>query len=555
MADKQERQAEEIIDTEKKEVADSQKDKKGNRQQRRRSQKDKGKDKPRGKRGAILNNPIYYNSYSNYSQEAGKLAFGVPLGAILSDDYNDAINMAIPGVMTIAFIPTPGVSNDFTSPMNRSSIHYWTQLRSIQKASAPYDHQDVTMMLIAMDSCYMFHRLMKKAYGLMRNFTPLNRYYPRAILAGMGFNFNDLLNNIDDFRAYINQFAYNCGQYALPKDVWFFDRHEELTSTIIVDSDTTRAQTYQFVPAGFWQYDNTVASGSQLIWKTWLGDNPQAPTLHTFEEIVAFGNALINAVSNEQDFSYISGDMMQLYGSANCHSLPYTMEGEIVNPVYSEEIMSQVENMMIAGEWATGYTPVISQNPEVNSGAIIFQPQFKAMETVEESWSAWTRHYMNMHMEHPTSDDVLVASRLMYNQSMPALGTVSVTSCGSEIVQFVQIWEVNPSTGAFREIYVDSNALVSDFGTESSASIQGDIQKAARLTQFDWHPMIRWYAGPNSATPNVFLGWVGDIDNITPVPDQNLFRMHEAAMFSLFDVRSATNSSRVNYTPNKWSDK
>nr|AVX53445.1 putative capsid [Marmot picobirnavirus] len=497
-------------------------------------------------KGSILNDPAFYNSYPMFAQEAGRLPFGVPLGTPMALDNANGIMFSVPGAMVISFIPCPGVSTDFTSPMNRSSIHYWTQLRAIQKASAPYDHQDVTMMMMAMDSCYIFHRLMQKAYGILQNFSPLNNFYPGAILAGMGFDYGDLLKNIDDFRAYINEFAYNCGQYAMPKDVWLFSRHEQLTQTLLVDSETTRGQSYNFVPYGLWQYDNTVSTGSQLIWKPWLNQTLTDNTRHTFAEVVEYGTALIDAISNEQDFSFISGDMTALYGANNVHQLDYTPENYAVFPKYSEEMMSQIENLRMVGEFYSGYTPVISQNPSVNEGAIIFNPIFTAKDGDDENWSAWTRNFINMHMDNPTSDDVLVATRLAvsFNPS-PNQYQVTLTSCGTEIVSHVVIWQQNPNTGNFRSIGLDSNAVTSVFGTDSNANIESDVTRMCLLTQFNWHPLIRWFFGPNSATANVFAGWVGDIDNITNLPDANLARMHKAALFSLFDVRSSASSSRV----------
>lgn len=475
----------------------------------------------------------YTDKFPTFAKDAATLPFAQPLGSIveLTTDGNDPI--ATPGVMAIHFYPTIGVSNDWTSPINRSSIRFWTYLRSIQKASGPYDHQDITMMVLAIDSCIMFHSLMRRIYGLVNAFTPINEYYPRGLMLANGISFDDIRANLQDFRAYINSFAYNLGQYVLPADIDLFDRHRWMCEGLYVDSSAAKAQTYMFVPRGFWKYDNTVSTGSQLTYVDWIG-SAASPTLHTFSAIKSFGDNLINAISNEQDFTYISGDMHAFYGD-KVFRVDYTEEMFRVIPSYNETVLSQIENCMIAGTWASNYTPKITQNPQLNAGAIVFQPELNF-----PSMMGTVKSIMNFHWDSPTPDQVLEATRLMFLPSRTLSHTI--VSCGTEIVCAAWIWQINPATGAFRANPITSSTMsvtaASSDATQFTITAQ-NFQNLTLIGEFDWAPMIRTWKQITTASgddqyiePNI----VADLDNWSVVNDDYLTNIHTAVLYNLFNI-------------------
>lgn len=349
-------------------------------------------------------NPIsFYTKFSQFAEDAGRIAFSRPLGAVHPMDIRGFSSQMVAeaGVMRIAFAPTVGVSSDFTSPLNRSSINFYARLRSTQKAFGDYDHQDLTMMMLAIDSAIMYHALGRRIYGTLMDMTPTNRYYPRAIIGAAGLSFPNSQKNIQDFRAFLNEFALQIEQYALPDNIALFARHSWMCEGLYVDSETTRAQTYMFVPTGFWKYNGTSDTGSQLDWVTYLNPGATAVTQYTIDEFMEIGRSLINAMSNDADFAVMAGDLYAYYGGSVL-KLPYIEEKYTILPTYDKTVLSQIENAKICGPWASGYTPVISQNPTVNSGAIIFQP------AVQCSTSALvTNVRMNMHTDSPTPAEVM----------------------------------------------------------------------------------------------------------------------------------------------------
>lgn len=467
-------------------------------------------------------NPVaFYTKYSTFARDAATLPFATPLGSKhsipISKTLGEEATYIVPGVMRLEFIPCFGVSPDYTSPINRSSVRFYTYLRSNQKASASYDHQDITMMELALDSLYMFHGMVRRAYGICKNFTPLNRYYARTLVQAMNFDYDDMINNLQDLRAYLNTFAYNAGQYAMPEDITLFKRHKWMVEGYYVDSPSTRAQTYLFVPYNLWRYDNTVATGSQLVSEPVAGHLP-----FKFADIIALGNKLLNAVSNDEDFAVISGDIYNFYGGTT-YKLEYTDENYSIYPAYSEVVLSQIENAVVTP--VTDSSLVVTQNPAVNQGAIVFNPDV----TIQ---TANAPVFLNFHHDSPTPDDVIEATRLT-TALVPNDGASStkIAACGTEIIHSctVYIANANAALNSFETHYV--NRLI----TADKVTPVGEIlQQMSLLAQFDWAPGF-WVVDASETLPEL-IGSTWDIDNISEIPTNYLTMIHTAALYSLFEV-------------------
>lgn len=489
-------------------------------------------------------NPIdLYLKFEEFARDAATVPFSRPLGAPYNVNWastdstvvtNDGLWADI-GIMRMVFSPTIGVSNGFDSPINRSSINNYARIRSTQKAFGDYDHQDLTMMMLAIDSCIMYHSLGRRIYGLLTDMTPVNRYYPRALVAASGVSFNATQKQIQDFRAFLNEFALQVEQYSLPKDILLFDRHKWMCEGIYVDSESKKAQTYMFVPRGFWKYNNTSETGSQLDFVTYIKPGqPSVATNYTIEEFEAIGQQLIAALSNDADFALMSGDLHAYYGG-DTMKLPYVDEKYVILPKYDKVVLSQIENATCVGDWATTYTPTISQNAGVNNGAILFTP---IVDTGKSRITLQAR--MNMHMDSPTPDDVIEASRLVSVLEQPITGTsTNVQYCGSEIVHYVDIFQMNPTTGNPRSHHIQSmwNGISDATTVADLTNFMGNI---SFMCSFDWAPRLELYVVDTTKNPQVleYTGSTWDIDNNNDIRNEYLSTIHTACLYSLFNMKT-----------------
>lgn len=470
------------------------------------------------------NDPKSYKKFDQFAIDSATLPFALPTGAplnIVDHAYagTDSGSQVAPGVMALYFIPSIGVSSNFNSPINRSSIRFYTYMRSNQKASATYDHQDVTMMEIAMDSAFLFHGLCSKLYAIINQFTPANEYLSRTTIEACGGDFNDLRANLQDFRAYINAYAYSLGQFALPKDMELFNRHRWMVEGQYTDSDSKKAQIYMFVPAGFWQYDNTVTTGSQCKWISYQGIT--GTQTFTFAQLKALGDGLLNAISGDEDFAIISGDIYNFYGG-DTYKLPYIDEGYTVSPAYDKRVLSQIENAVVMPIDVTSL--VITQNPSVNQGAIIFQPTL-----TETSYSVSTQ--LNFHWDSPSPDDVLDATRLV---SVASSTSNTIATCGTEIISGLRVFSRN-NQGQTVSVQYQSNQIQWNADAASAAEIN-TLKQLMQLAQFDWAPQVRVWYHPSTGTANTFCGTTWDLDNFNMIPEGYIANIHLASLLSLFTV-------------------
>lgn len=492
------------------------------------------------------NDVQWYSNFPQFAKDVATLPFSTPLGNALdlASDINAVAHIerltVVPGLMRLGFFPTIGVSDNLSSAVNRSSLRYYSALRNKQKASAPYDQADSMMAMIALDSLYMLWAHMRRAYGVAQLYSPINRYYPKALLQAMGVS-TTILDHLAEFRVFINRFAISLGQFATPK----FDmllRHQWMCSGIYSDAQSTRAQTYCFVPEGFWQYDNTAEVGTTLKWIEWNDPKANNVKQHTLEEIQSMANSMIAALAGDEDIGRITGDIFAAFGESNTYKVEETLEGYTVLPAYNPLVLAQIENCVFCNGWATGYTPLITQNPSINNGAIIFQPQFEGSfitttNNVTIDFRMACQSILNCHGDNPTPEFVLEASRLVFNAEMVVSDGRSYLkphSIGSDVITNARIWVVNPFTGNNRSLKINTNAIyVTETGDTQLADLIGN------MAPFDWHPILYVMSDNNPAagTQDDYLhGFFGDIDNLAPLPSTQLEMMHEAAMLSLFDL-------------------
>lgn len=491
----------------------------------------------------------WYANFPHYSADVATLAFGTPVGQPIRVFDQDFVAAA--GIMALHYTPTIGWSTGLTSPINRQAVRFQTYLRSVQRAAATYDAADTVMYLMAIDSLYSYWAYMRRAYGVAQLFTPTNKYLPRRLLQAMGID-PSICENLADFRAYINRFALNIGRFATPAGFDITDRHMWMNSGIYLDSNTTRAQIYIFVPAVFYKYDNTVTTGSKLQAQQFASFDAM-PALRDLHSLITFGEGLLTAIDNDDDTMNISGDLYRAYTQSGLRQVEETGENYAIAPVYDQTVLSQIENATLVGNWVNDQgtslqMPSISQDPSINSGAVTFNGRVLTYLTVSDDDSAfyanvaahYSTHFLNMHMDSPSPEAVMEATRLTastYN-SAPAVATGQssqvVSPCGSEVVNYVTICQTSPENfAAVKFLAYHSNTVWLAQGGDLVK--KNSLELLALVQQFDWAPMLYVAKGAGDGKGDV-LQVAADVDNFTAVTEAQLTNIHEAALLSLLDI-------------------
>lgn len=524
---------------------------------------------------SMTNDVSWYSNYPQLVKDVAQISFGKPLGlpfdlsnlsparpSIANEPYT-----FIPGLCAIHFVPTIGISNDKTSAVNRCALRLYTNIRSQLRTNGNYDSQDMMMAVLAVDSAYMFHNWLKRLYGIAQLWTPTNRYYPTQLLYANGVNADDFTkgSTLVNLRSYINTFAADLGAYAIPGDFDIFKRHDWMVSGYYADSQTERAQTYMFVPDGFWQFNNTSQVGTQLDFKP-LSDYANA-TFLTLDEIKNIGKDILRNLMGDEDMGDICGDLLNAFGPTMMRVPETIPDGYRVLPSYDATVLSQIENLDAVGEIPKNM--VITQDPSINNGAILFQPKVTMLRSQESSALAgmgWYANYaaltqggklINFHHDSPSPGDVIEATRLSLRIKSPNQETKPkpsemtgsiVESCGSEIVTYLQYIRLQNGGRNY-------DLVGTGLGPNAASANYNNVAAAmARISQFDWHPLMYVYAenGASSTTPLssyscLLDGVFGDLDYVGMLSPEDLYNINDVVMLSLFDTALYTAKVRNKY--------
>lgn len=490
------------------------------------------------------NDSSWYNRFPQLVRDVASISFGRPLGRSTSIALNNPKRptvtnetVTIPGIMSLNFYPAIGYSEDKYSAVNRSAVRLYTYMRSHLKTSSDYDSQDMMMAVIALDSAYAFHKWMQRIYGIAQLYTPVNYYYPRALLSAAGASPDEFVNGniLMQLRAYINTYAIALGQWCVPNNIDLFNRHQWMCAGLYTDGTEERAQTYLFRPIGFWQYNNTVTTGSQL-------DFVKLPFPATLKQIMEYGDNLIKNLMGDEDIANISGDLLNAFGPNAMMRADETPENYRILPTYDSTVLMQIENADFVGEFTSGSSFVISQDPSVNAGAIMFQPVMDVNPTTM-SWDAaqhivLTQKYkmLNFHVDSPQPLDIIEATRFTVRHE-PTDADISplqikLKCFGADLLKDAHIWTIR--SGAPQGLEFTGSCAYST----SASKNQVALEATTALSQFDWSPQLYWYAtsGSGASISYKYLGWMCDAGNVGFVDAGELQDIHDTVMISLFDI-------------------
>lgn len=510
-------------------------------------------------------NPVsFYNKYPQYFKDAGTVPFADPVGAKVDIRNVPNTNVRgrqffVPGIMALEYIPGIGYSCDNTSPINRASQAMTTWMKATQKFTSAFDKADVMMAFMALDSCYILYEMGKRAYGASNLTSPVNRWIPNTLSTALGIQYDSIVSDPAKFRARLNKFAIDLGQFCVPKELDITARHMWMTRGLYWDADNvmSKAQLYAFVPRGVWKYDNTVSTGSQLTWVPFplSGNGTVGMTAEQFFQIC---NDCLTAISGDDDIVQICALFFNAFGREAMRQLEEVPDLYTVFPVYDRLVLSQIENCTIIGDFAAGYTPVISQDPSVNNGAILYQPRFlinglkpstaKTAVPFSNAVLYDTKRILNWHGTQPSPDEVIEMTRLtvgVKSGEIDSNGTFAPTAFGADTLAagVVYHYPVNATTPAdwptgWTETNVFFHDMVlngdSDFGWQTRA-----LNTVMNVAAFDWAPKIEVYLCSGTTAENmqyVRCGALQDYSNYAVLDADKIATMHDAAMLSLFDL-------------------
>ena len=519
------------------------------------------------------NDPEWYNLNPDLTRDAASISFETPLrnGVTLATEGNSSMfpsdltnDYAVDTILhrasmvNLQWIPTIGKGSlHSTTPVNVAAQNIYSWVRHANSGHANYEPSDIMMYLLALSEAYKYYAWGRLIYKVANSQFPQDVNFVKAFQACTGVQIDDYRQNLADFRYYLNTVATRLNALYVPSKFPYFNRHIWLAANVFKDSPIKKSAYYVFRPYCVGVYKEGSASeatGSLVM--TALSDS----TPGSYKTLM---DGVLNAIINSEDIGIISGDIKKAYGD-NLFTIEATPVDDYINPVYSEEVLAQINNISFAmneplgGVKSSWHIHQYPGNHQIYQGLYHadiedylndshVNPNFPLMENAltRGSYIPAIEHsaLINTYVEQPKPEFVLVYSRFTNIQRVDQVtgittGSTYPDSCGSEVVLFASVAYAERATDGswswqHEEVYRNRN-------TERPVS-QGIAAKTLSLpaltSQIDWFPRYSTTLFDSNGLYDKSSYLIAqDIDNFAVVNTNSLDNMHSCALLSQFDI-------------------
>nr|AVX53436.1 putative capsid [Marmot picobirnavirus] len=507
-------------------------------------------DKKGKKMGDHYNDPMWYAQNEALLNDAASFAYSWPLGSRISLGA-DFTSQSIPGILTYRLAPAIGKSTDAYSAVNVASKQLYSWIRHANSGAKNYESADLMMYILATTEAYAYYEWLKRIYGMAQIYSVTNRYYPFALISSNGVNYKDVMYNLADLRYYINQYAVKLGSLCIPAGMTYTQRRRWVFQNYYVDSkDTAKAQTYMFIPDGFWSYDELSGPGT-LKYNRFT----PPPAGYSVHDLMEDGNVLLEFLLASEDIGIMSGDILKAYTKDGIEKVSDIDESYMVLPSYSEEVLWQINNATVLPS-PDANSMDVTQDASIGSGAILFNPKWTFIADQGSDFSRAGLIYTWDRLCNMTHDDVKPAETMVATRLMAVLEedptvetglTYVLNSAGSDfcvgcnITRFlidnssdVQSWELEIEPAPDYAVTIANP-------TPESLNI---VSELGLLENFDWHHMtvfsFRWDQDVQAWTDSLFQ----DVSNYAIIPAHGIAKMNDTAILSLFSAPQVARYSK-----------
>lgn len=346
-------------------------------------------------------------------------------------------------------------------------------------------------------------------------------------------------------------------------------------------------------PAGYFSFDLD-EQGAGMLKYTSLSTEEKALTVNEYLTIL---DQMIHPIltNYDEDFGIMSGDIMKAYDANSLYKLPAVPEEFAIAPEYSEEVLSQIQNATLLGNYIHDFNYRQVVNPTApNAGALVHDPSLdismdvligshvsvgaSVTTNIKNFVSAAQSRLISLNLTNPEPGDTMVATRLTamvgkptdYRVEQVTKGVlrymrISALNCpiltaGTEWATRAYIYKVAGYGKAYNVsvLDVDMDAYIPDVKftgtfTDPEKPVNGVrgtelyLQRSVRLSHFRFHPLVvaTMMNVEANATDSVINSVVinnlrnfynYEIDNYTVLSGTDLEQLNEIAVLSLLNI-------------------
>lgn len=533
---------------------------------RRRDDKERFEDKQNRNQGMSnsSNDVSWYSRNPQLLMAAGQIPYPYRPGMFMpywdaTPVYDTATKQdyAIPGIMSLKWVPSFGNSDSTTDPISVVGKEIYARVRAAYSGQLDADAPDYVVYVGALDGVFTYLAWLKRVYRTISLYTPENYLFPDQMLAAYGFSSPadrlSLTTNKVKLWQSINELVLMSRKYRCPAVMDLFNRHYWMSDNVYADAASPRAQLYAYNPGAVFKVTEVpVSGGTDMVQGLKLVAIPTTAASGStiVDTLYNYGLELIQALDAWDDAYTISGYLMRAYDGVPSFTVAELAQDEVLIAAYEPEVLAQIENFRSVEAFGANPTVTLSAliqsmvvTQRLSDNAVIANASYTIANYAQKALvnqGVSIKPILNVHTDAPTVADTVIASRMhaVTRFSMDNTTLKAVIEAGTEIPYGMSVHTYTKTTDIGKTAanltqpqYIFAEYPVATSGDKTTYSA-GDIVLALQLDQFDWHPFIYVLTGN---TFNVRAGIVGDIYNTTQLAKDVLENIHKVCLYSEFN--------------------
>lgn len=462
---------------------------------------------------------------------------------------------AIPGIMSLSWVPSFGNSNSTTDPISVVGKEIYARVRAAYSGQLDADAPDYVVYIGALDGVFTYLAWLKRVYRTVSLYTPENYLFPDQMLAAYGFTNARVRQQLTTQKTLlwqlINELILMSRKYRCPAVMDLFNRHYWMSDNVYSDAPSPRAQLYVYNPGAVFKVTEVpVSGGTDMVQGLRLTAIPHTAAANStiVETLYNYGLGLIQALDAWDDAYTISGYLMRAYDGVPSFTVAELEQNEMLTSAYEPEVLAQIENFRSVEAYGVSGSNTLTAlidsmvvTQRLSDNAVVCNASYTLSNYAQKvlvDQNVAVKDLINVHTDAPTVADTVIATRMHAVTRFSMSGTTlnAVIEAGTEIpygmaVHTYSFTDVKVASDVSMPQYIFANYPTTgsgDFGMYSS----GDVVLALQLDQFDWHPFVYVFSG-NAL--NIRSGIVGDIYNVTKVAKDVLENIHKVCLYSEFN--------------------
>nr|AVX53786.1 putative capsid [Marmot picobirnavirus] len=259
----------------------------------------------------------------------------------------------IPSILSVRVYPSVGNSIDPSSPINTAAKGIRAYQRSTSTGSTNYDSPDLMMYIAANADVYSYIVWLQRIAAIVPMSNQLNYSYPELMLQANYVDPVDVTTNIRHLWSGIESLIVKAARLVVPSEkvLPIFARRAFMFSSVYTEGSSTKDQLYMYTPAAFYKFGIDDRGQGQLVL---AGEDMFKPGVYnTVDQLIAFGNQLINAIYSDDTHATMSGDLMKAYAGNIVKLAPLNVDA-VIAPTFDITVLEQIKNAIAVGKLIGG---------------------------------------------------------------------------------------------------------------------------------------------------------------------------------------------------------